>query len=104
MLLKRWFPLVAVGLGVLCVGACRDAAEKEKVKPPVAAECVTYVDSAQACAAKAENKAKHALDSVYSANQATIDKADTQEQMTALIEQCKKWTELLSKNPQCQRK
>jgi hypothetical protein len=102
MLFKRWSPLVALGLVVLCASGCRDDGGKDDVKPVLAPECASYLDSAKACAAKAENKAKHALDAVYSANQATIDKADTQEQMKALAGRCTKWAELLGKNPQCQ--
>ena len=102
-MLPRW-PLlepIALGFCVLCASACRDVADKDASKPALAPECASYIEQAKACHEKAESKAKHALDSVYMANQAVIDKADTKEKMGLVAKQCIKWTELLGKNPQC---
>ena len=94
---------VAIGmlLGVLGVTGCRDAGEKTKKDVVVAEQCTAYLKKAEACSEANTGAAKKAVEAVYVTNKATIEKAETQEQMDALVKPCETWMENLGKHPRC---
>jgi hypothetical protein len=94
--------LVCQAVLVVLLAGCREEQTKEDAgPPPLAPECSAYVASAEACVAAAGEKAKPAVQAVFSANQADITKANNVDKMKKLADQCKKWSELLAQNPAC---